>query len=51
MVNHISMRAPWRDQPWDDKVCRNPLDKSSCLLLKNIGYKRDDEWELEVAGR
>ncbi len=45
------MRVPWRDQPWDDKVCANPLDNSSCLLLKNIGDKRDDDWESEVAGR
>lgn len=51
LVKHISMRVPWRDQPWDDKVCHNPLDNSSCLLLKNIGDKRDDDWESEVAGR
>lgn len=50
LVKHISMRVPWRDQPWDDKVCRAPLDNSSCLLLKNIGDKRDDPWELKVAG-
>ena len=45
------MRVPWRDQPWDDKVCHSPLDNSSCLLLKNIGGKRLDAWETEVAGR
>ncbi|MBA2726448.1 MAG: hypothetical protein H0U53_10700, partial [Actinobacteria bacterium] len=50
LVKHISMRVPWRDQPWDDRVCHAPLDNSSCLLLKNIGDKRDDPWELEVAG-
>jgi len=50
-VQHISMRVPWRDQPWDDKVCHSPLDNSSCLLLRNIGGRRDDEWESEVAGR
>jgi hypothetical protein len=49
-VQHISMRVPWRDQPWDDKVCGNPRDNSSCLLLKNIGAKRDDDWEVQVAG-
>lgn len=51
LVKHISMRVPWRDQPWDDKVCHSPLDNSSCLLLKNIGDKREDQWEVEVAGR
>jgi hypothetical protein len=50
-VQHISVRVPWRDQPWDDKVCQNPLDNSSCLLHKNIGDKRIDDWEQEVAGR
>ena len=43
------MRVPWRDEPWNDKVCASPLDNSSCLLLKNIGDKRDDDWEAEVA--
>jgi len=50
-VQHISMRVPWRDQPWDDKVCHSPLDNSSCLLLRHIGGRRDDDWESEVAGR
>ena len=50
-VQHISMRVPWRDQPWDDRVCHSPLDNSSCLLLKNIGGRRDDAWESEVAGQ
>jgi hypothetical protein len=51
VVQHISMRVPWRDEPWNDKVCASPLDNSSCLLLKNIGDKRDDAWEAEVAGK
>lgn len=50
-VQHISMRVPWRDQPWNDKVCHSPRDNSSCLLLKNIGDKRLDEWEGQVAGQ
>ncbi len=50
IAQHISMRVPWRDEPWNDKVCASPLDNSSCLLLKNIGDKRDDAWGAEVAG-
>lgn len=50
-VQHISMRVPWRDRPWDDKVCVNPINNSSCLLLKGIGSKRDDAWEAAVAGQ
>ena len=45
------MRVPWRDRPWDDRVCARPLDNSSCLLLKNIGDKRDDIWEMAHSGR
>ncbi|OHV69594.1 hypothetical protein BCD48_34740 [Pseudofrankia sp. BMG5.36] len=45
------MRVPWRDRLWDDKVCHSPLDNSSCLLLKNIGGRRRDDWETDVAGR
>jgi AAA domain/UvrD-like helicase C-terminal domain len=51
VVQHISMRVPWRDRPWDDKVCAKPIDNSSCLLLKGIGSKRLDTWETEVAAR
>src|SRR3954454_4173072 len=50
-IQHISMRVPWRDVPWDDKVCHSPLDNSSCLLLKNIGGRRDDAWESGVSGQ
>jgi hypothetical protein len=49
-VQHISMRVPWRDEPWSDRICTSPLDNSSCLLLKNIGDKRDDAWEAENTG-
>jgi len=31
-------------------MCSNPLDNGSCLLLTNIGDKRDDEYELSMAG-
>ena len=49
MVTHLSMRVPWRDQPWDHRLCAHPLDNSSCLLLKNIGAKRDDDYEVAHA--
>lgn len=47
---HVSMRVPWRDRAWDDRVCDRPLDNSSCILLSNIGDKRDDEYEQANAG-
>lgn len=49
-VKHLSMRVPWRDQPWDEHLCTHPLDNSSCILLKNIGDKRDDNYEVAHAG-
>lgn len=48
---HVSMRVPWRDRPWDDRLCDHPLDNSSCILLKNIGDKRDDGYEVSIAGQ
>lgn len=44
------MRVPWRDRPWDDRICDRPLDNSSCIQLKNIGDKRLDDYEIERAG-
>lgn len=51
LIQHISVRVPWRDTSWDDRVCLHPADNGSCLLLKNIGDKRDDDWEATVAGQ
>jgi hypothetical protein len=48
---HLSIRVPWRDQPWDGRVCTSPLDNGACLLLSNIGEKRDDVYERTVAGK
>lgn len=47
---HLSMRVPWMDRPWDGGVCHDPHANSSCVLLKNIGPKRDDAFEVEQAG-
>jgi hypothetical protein len=43
------MRVPWRDRPWDQFICDDPLGNSSCTLLPNIGPKRDDVYEIENA--
>lgn len=50
-IRHISLRVPWRDTPWDERVCLHPEDNGSCVLLSAIGDKRDDRWETQVAGR
>jgi len=45
------MRVPWRDQPWDARLCASPLGNSSCLLLANIGENREDAYETDHAGK
>ena len=49
-VQHLSMRVPWRDRPWDGATCNDPLNNSSCVLLANIGPNRDDAYEVQNAG-
>lgn len=48
-VQHLSVRVPWHDASWDGTICRDPLGNSSCILLKNIGEKRDDPFEVDNA--
>ena len=50
VVQHLSMRVPWRDRAWDQHLCDGPLGNSSCTLLANIGKKRDDAYEADNAG-
>jgi hypothetical protein len=45
------MRVPWRDRPWDEFVCDDPLGNSSCTLLGNIGRFRQDQWEQQHRGQ
>lgn len=44
------MRVPWRDRPWDQFICDDPLANSSCTLLAAIGKGRDDTFEVAEAG-
>ncbi|WP_280215102.1 ATP-dependent RecD-like DNA helicase [Nocardia cyriacigeorgica] len=44
------MRVPWRDRPWDQFVCDDPLGNSSCTLLTGIGKSRDDAFEVAHSG-
>lgn len=50
-MQHLSVRVPWHDNGWDGSVCRDPLSNSSCILLKNIGEKRQDFLEVAEAGK
>jgi hypothetical protein len=44
------MRVPWRDRPWDQFICDDPLGNSSCTLLAAVGKGRDDLFEEANAG-
>jgi len=44
------MRVPWRDRPWDQFLCDDPLGNSSCTLLAAVGKGRDDSFEVASAG-
>ncbi len=50
-TQHISIRVPWHDSGWTGTVCRTPRGNTSCLVLRNIGGKRDDSAEEANAGR
>ena len=49
-IQHLSIRVPWRDRPWDQFICDDPLGNSSCALLAAIGKGRDDLFEQANAG-
>jgi hypothetical protein len=48
---HLSMRFPGWIGPWGGAVCNDPKGNSSCLLIKNIGPKRDDDFDQLHAGQ
>ena len=49
-VRNLSVRVPWHDQAWNGHVCSDPLANSSCLALKIIAERRNDQFEATVAG-
>src|SRR5436190_19026699 len=50
-VRHLSIRVPWHDNGWNGTVCQNPAANMACLVLKNIGPKRDDAKEMPNRGK
>ena len=49
-IQHLSIRVPWRDRPWNQFICDDPLGNSSCALLAAVGKRRDDLFEVDNAG-
>ena len=50
-LRHLSVRVPWHDTAYDGRVCADPLANGACLRLLRISEKRDDNREVELAGR
>lgn len=48
---HLSIRVPWHDTGWDGRVCADPIGNGSCLRLRQVAERRDDEFEVELAGK
>jgi energy-coupling factor transporter ATP-binding protein EcfA2 len=48
---HLSIRVPWHDTGWTGTVCQDPLSNSACLRLSRIAEERDDQGEVELAGK
>ena len=51
MAQHLSVRIPWKDNGYDGLVCEKPCYNNACLRLANIALSRDDEREMELAGK
>lgn len=50
-MQHLSIRAPWQDVPWDGRICSDPKANAACLRLRAIRERRDDKQEQSNAGR
>lgn len=50
-LRHLSIRVPWHDTDWTGRICQNPADNISCLVLPRIRENRDDAQETELAGK
>jgi len=44
-VTHLSIRVPWQDTKWDRRVCTDPINNQSCVVLKTIAENRKDAVE------
>jgi ATP-dependent exoDNAse (exonuclease V) alpha subunit len=48
---HLSIRVPWHDNGWNGTICRNPLANSACLILGRVAETRNDQFEVQHAGK
>lgn len=50
MVQHLSIRVPWKDNGYSGLICDKPCYNNSCLRLVNISTNKNDELETQLAG-
>lgn len=50
-VTHLSVRVPWQDTRWDGRLCLDPSNNQSCVVLKAIAENRSDAKESGFRGR
>jgi ATP-dependent exoDNAse (exonuclease V) alpha subunit len=51
ILKHLSVRVPWHDNSWNGSVCKNTEANGACLILKNCALNRNDEIEMQNAGK
>jgi len=51
MIQHLSIRVPWKDNGYTGLVCDKPCYNTACMKLKNIAETKDDSFEDEIAGK
>ena len=51
MIQHLSIRIPWKDNGYTGLVCEKPCYNTACMKLKNIAENKDDSFENGMAGK
>ena len=50
MIQHLSIRVPWKDNGYTGLVCDRPCYNTACMKLKNIAENKNDSFEDKLAG-
>jgi hypothetical protein len=51
VVQHISVRIPWKDNGYTGCVCAEPCHNTACTCLRGIAKDRNEELEKQLAGK
>jgi len=50
MIQHLSIRVPWKDNGYNGLVCDKPCYNNACLRLRNISNSKNDGFEETLKG-